>query len=41
MKLLRRKPWLLVVAGISVFVLLDLIFLAIAIANPPTTIGPP
>ena len=40
MKLLRRKPWLLVVAAIALFVLFDIVFLAIAINNPPIALGP-
>ena len=40
MKLLRRKPWLLVVAAITVFVLLDLLFVVIAISNPPIALEP-
>lgn len=36
METLRRKPWLLIVAGLVLFVLADLVMLAIAIANPPT-----
>ena len=36
MKLLRRRPWLLVVAAVTLFVVFDLVLLVIAVSNPPT-----
>jgi hypothetical protein len=35
MNLLRRKPWLLVIAGLAFFIALDVALLCIAIAHPP------
>lgn len=34
-KLFAKHPWLLVVAGLLVFVVMDLVFLIIALINQP------
>jgi len=31
----RKRPWLVVVLGLGLFLLLDLVFLLIALGNPP------
>lgn len=34
-KLIAKHPWLLVVAGLLLFVVMDLVFLVIALLNQP------
>lgn len=33
-KLIRDRPWILVVLGLAVFLLMDMIFLIIALTHP-------
>ena len=35
MRAIRRRPWLLIVAALALFVLADVVMVVIAIANPP------
>jgi hypothetical protein len=37
-RLIREKPWLLVIAGILFFLLLSVAMLVIALSNPPVLI---